>query len=96
MVGWPRKSKTLQMSFTANIGVSIEDPSAIPALNVGHQQRIEQLASKVGENLFNFMQSFCTTDSNKLVVPNDILDRWFKKFQERAKRNPEYLKSFVI
>ena len=80
------------MSFTAKIGVSIEDLSAIPALNVGHQQ----LALKVGENLFNFMQSFCTTDSNKLVVPNDILDRWFKKFQERAKRDPEYLKSFVI
>ncbi|XP_028108038.1 uncharacterized protein LOC114306914 [Camellia sinensis] len=30
------------------------------------------------------------------LVPMDILDRWFKKFQERAKRNPEYLKGFSL
>nr|ABK25938.1 unknown [Picea sitchensis] len=98
---WPEPGGQMQLTsdsvpLTAKIGVSIEDLNAIPALNVGHQQRIEQLAMKVGENLFNFMQSFCTMDSNKLVVPTDILDRWFKKFQERAKRDPEYLKSFVI
>lgn len=97
---WPEPGGQMQLTsdsvpLTAKIGVSIEDLSTIPALNVGHQQRIEQLAMKVGENLFNFMQSFCTMDS-KLVVPTDILDRWFKKFQERAKRDPEYLKSFVM
>ncbi|XP_015931626.1 uncharacterized protein LOC107457943 [Arachis duranensis] len=60
------------------------------------EQRIERVALKVGENLFNFMQSFCGVDGSKLVVPMDILDRWFKKFQERAKRDPEYLKGFAL
>eukprot|EP01018_Ginkgo_biloba_P034904 Gb_22551 [translate_table: standard] len=100
-LSWPDPGGQMQLTsdsipLTAKIGVSVEDLSVVPALNVGQQQRIEQLAMKVGENLFNFMQSFCTMDGNKLVVPTDILDRWFKKFQERAKRDPEYLKSFVI
>ena len=50
---------------------------------------------KVRENLFNFMQSFYGVDGIKLVVPMDILDRWFKKFQEWAKRDPEYLRGFA-
>ena len=53
-----------------------------------------RVALRVGENLFNFMQSFCGADGGKLVVPTDILDRWFRKFQERAKKDPMYLKSF--
>ncbi|GLJ46609.1 hypothetical protein SUGI_0982080 [Cryptomeria japonica] len=92
----PDKVLSVYIQSPAKIGVSVEDLSMIPALNVSQQQRIEHLAMKVGENLFNFMQSFCSMDGNKLVVPSDILDRWFKKFQERAKRDPEYLKSFVI
>ncbi|KAH9299822.1 hypothetical protein KI387_031504 [Taxus chinensis] len=100
-LSWPEPGGQMQLTsdsipLSAKIGVSIEDLSMVPSLNVNQQQRIEHLAMKVGENLFNFMQSFCSTDANMLVVPTDILDRWFKKFQERAKRDPEYLKSFVI
>ncbi|KAI3749546.1 hypothetical protein L2E82_20160 [Cichorium intybus] len=36
------------------------------------------------------------SDGSKLVVPMDILDRWFKKFQERAKPDPAYLKGFAL
>ncbi|ERN11037.1 uncharacterized protein LOC18439221 [Amborella trichopoda] len=99
---WPEPGGQMQLSsadsppLSAKIGVSVEDLASLPALNVGHQRRIEQLAMKVGENLFNFMQSFCSVDGNRLVVPMDILDRWFKKFQEKAKRDPEYLKSFML
>ncbi|CAM8893112.1 unnamed protein product [Rhodiola kirilowii] len=78
--------------LSAKIGVSVEDLATLPSLDVTAGSRIERLAMKVGENLFNFMQSFCGVDGSKLVVPMDILDRWFKKFQEKAKRDPEYLK----
>jgi protein Hikeshi len=44
--------------------------------------------------MVNFMQSFCGADGGKLIVPTDILDRWFRKSQERAKKDPTYLKSF--
>ncbi|KAL1308262.1 uncharacterized protein [Arachis hypogaea] len=101
---WPEPGGGGQLQLTAadaqplsaKIGVSVEDAAALPSLDVAGEQRIERVALKVGENLFNFMQSFCGVDGSKLVVPMDILDRWFKKFQERAKRDPEYLKGFAL
>ncbi|KAJ8542367.1 hypothetical protein K7X08_017233 [Anisodus acutangulus] len=98
---WPEPGGQLQLTadstpISAKIGVSVEDLATLPSLDVAAQQKIERLALKVGENLFNFMQSFCGVDGSKLVVPMDILDRWFKKFQERAKRDPEYLKGFAL
>ncbi|KAL1348555.1 protein OPI10 homolog isoform X1 [Arachis stenosperma] len=101
---WPDPGSGGQLQLTAadaqplsaKIGVSVEDAAALPSLDVAGEQRIERVALKVGENLFNFMQSFCGVDGSKLVVPMDILDRWFKKFQERAKRDPEYLKGFAL
>lgn len=81
----------------AKIGVSIEDLATLPqVVDAGAERRIERLALRVGENLFNFMQSFCGVDGSRLVVPMDILDRWFKKFQEKAKRDPGYLKGFSL
>ncbi|KAI3725721.1 hypothetical protein L1987_65513 [Smallanthus sonchifolius] len=91
---WPEPGDAVTLS--AKIGVSVEDLASLPSLDVAAEKKIERLAMKVGENLFNFMQSFCGVDGSKLVVPMDILDRWFKKFQERAKRDPEYLKGFAL
>ncbi|XP_010551467.1 PREDICTED: protein Hikeshi [Tarenaya hassleriana] len=82
--------------LSAKIGISVEDAAALPSLDVAAERRIERLAMRVGENLFNFMQSFCGIDGSRLVVPMDILDRWFKKFQEKAKRDPDFLKSFAL
>ncbi|KAM7268468.1 hypothetical protein ACFE04_010634 [Oxalis oulophora] len=82
--------------LSAKIGVSVEDLAVLPSLDVVAENKIERLAMRVGENLFNFMQSFCGVDGSKLVVPMDILDRWFKKFQEKAKRDPEFLKTFTL
>lgn len=99
---WPEPGGQLQLTapdaapLSAKIGVSVEDLATLPSLDVTSEKKIERLAMKVGENLFNFMQSFCGVDGSKLVVPMDILERWFKKFQERAKRDPEYLKGFAL
>ncbi|XP_057500942.1 protein OPI10 homolog [Actinidia eriantha] len=99
---WPEPGGQMQLTaadaapIAAKIGVSVEDLASLPSLDVAAEKWIERLALKVGENLFHFMQSFCGVDGSKLVVPMDILDRWFKKFQERAKRNPEYLKGFAV
>ncbi|XP_039144943.1 protein OPI10 homolog [Dioscorea cayenensis subsp. rotundata] len=82
---------------SAKIGVSIEDLAALPAVaDAGKEEAAARVALKVGENLFNFMQSFCGVDGNRLVVPMDILDQWFKKFQERSRKDPTYLKAFGL
>ncbi|XP_042502907.1 protein OPI10 homolog [Macadamia integrifolia] len=99
---WPEPGGQMQLTspdsapLSAKIGVSVEDLASLPSFDVALQKRIEHLALKVGENLFNFMQSFCSVDGSRLVVPMDILDRWFKKFQEKATKDPEYLKGFVL
>ncbi len=101
---WPGANNNGQMLLTgvgtpplsAQIGVSVEDLVTLPVLNVGQQKRVEELAMKVGENLFNFMQSFCTVEGDKLLIPMDILNQWFKKFQEKAKRDPDYLNRFTL
>ena len=100
---WPEPGSQGQSQLTANavplsakIGVSVQDLSSLPSLDFAADKKIEHTALKVGENLFNFMQSFCGVDGSKLIVPMDILDRWFKKFQERAKRDPDYLKGFTL
>lgn len=101
-LAWPEPGGQMQLTapdstpLSAKIGVSVEDLASLPSLDVVAEKRIERLAMKVGENLFNFMQSFCGVDGSKLIVPMDILDRWFKKFQEKAKRDPEYLKGFAL
>lgn len=101
---WPKPGVGGQMQLTgvdcppltAKIGLSVEDTVSLPVANVGLHSRVEAMALKVGENLFNFMQSFCHVESDKLVVPMDILDRWFKKFQDRAKKDSEYLLRFSV
>ncbi|OAY63405.1 Protein Hikeshi [Ananas comosus] len=83
----------------AKIGVAVEDAAALPPATAAEEaagRRAERVAMRVGENLFNYMQSFCGVDGSRLVVPMDILDRWFRKFQERARKDPSYLKTFLL
>lgn len=99
---WPEPGGQMQLTapdstpLSGKIGVSVEHLASLPSLDVVAEKRIERLAMKVGEKLFNFMQSFCGVDGSKLIVPMDILDRWFNKFQEKAKRDPEYLKGLAL
>ncbi|XP_042422209.1 protein OPI10 homolog [Zingiber officinale] len=93
-LSWPGPSKEppipdpnpnpLQLALTsAKIGISVEDLASLPPVAYAvAEKKAERLALRVGENLFNFMQSFYGIDGSRLVVPMDILDRWFKKFQE--------------
>lgn len=75
----------------AQIGISIESTASLPAAVVGTQQRAEEFARKVGENLFHFMQSFSSSSDGMLHVPVSILNQWFTKFQERFRVDPDFL-----
>ncbi|KAK9902356.1 hypothetical protein M0R45_001595 [Rubus argutus] len=92
--------------------VTVARPSAVLALpwpEPGGQLQLTAdaapLSAKIGvsvEDLATLPSLDVTAEKRierlamKLVVPMDILDRWFKKFQERAKRDPEYLKGFAL
>jgi hypothetical protein len=98
---WPNSSQmhlteSASPPITAKIGLAIEDLATLPTLNVGHCHKIEEVAMKVGQNLFNFMQSSCSVQGTQLAVPRGLFEQWFKRFEERSKRDSEYLKHVLV
>lgn len=52
----------------------------------------EEFAKLVGVDLFRFMESFQKTAvGDHLVVPANVLDRWFFRFQEKYRKDPDFL-----
>jgi hypothetical protein len=49
-------------------------------------------AQKIATDLFHYMQSFDTGTggSGQLVVPNNVFDRWMKRFEARFRRDPNF------
>lgn len=99
---WPNPGGQMQLTapdsppLSAKIGLSVEDVLSLPAFNVGQQQQIEALAMRVGKNLFNFMQSFSSLGGgDKLMVPLHTLNQWYNKFQEKLKRDSNYVKNLL-
>ena len=53
----------------------------------------------VAQNLYNFMNSYSSdlstinpyNSSNYMVVPQDFLDKWFKKFEEKFRRDHKFI-----
>lgn len=61
-------------------------------------------AVRVAKHVYNFLQSFTGTPNDQdvhmgeahyppgmLVIPSDILDRWFQKFNRKLQTDPEFL-----
>jgi Protein of unknown function (DUF775) len=51
------------------------------------------VAHKIAEDLYNFMMSFDTggaTGNQTMVVPANIFDRWWKRFEAKVKRDPNF------
>ncbi len=98
---WPNSSQmhlteSASPPITAKIGLAIEDLATLPTLNVGHCRKIEEVAMNVGQNLFNFMQPSCSVQGTQLAVPRGLFEQWFKRFEERSKRDSEYLKHVLV
>eukprot|EP00250_Pteridium_aquilinum_P018228 c23995_g1_i1 orf=231-1013(+) len=94
---WPSVEGQRQLTssnaspLSAKIGLAVEDVVTLPTLNVGKQRQVEAVALRVGENLLNFMQIFSGSGDK----PLDILNKWFKKFQEKLRRDSDYIKSLL-
>lgn len=76
----------------AQIGVSVEPIADV----VGKEQQVlgskEEFAKRVAMDLFRYMESFASAiNPEQMVVPMNCLDRWFNKFSEKFKRDPNFL-----
>ena len=90
---WPVDEATGRAYPTAAVGVSVEPLTSALEKEAALVQHKETFAKRVAEDLFRFMQSFqCEGSSNdRMVVPVNILTRWFDKFQNRFRRDPNFL-----
>jgi protein Hikeshi len=100
--GWSENEQLAELLSSQNsgmvtitIGLSLEPVSNIQnigALNSKVEQGKLYVAQKIAADLFKFMQSFDTgtSGSNMMVVPNNVFDRWFRRFENRFRRDPNF------
>lgn len=82
------------MDHLQNLGVAPSFANNGSA-TVNQQQRQTgrlYVAQQIAYDLFTFMQSFDTGAGGpgNMVVPNNIFDRWFKRFENRFQRDPNF------
>jgi hypothetical protein len=90
---------TTTAPIVLTIGLSLEPVQNIDNVNTNnnataqlrHQNRM-QVAQKIASDLFNYLQSWDTGTAGpgNMVVPNNIFDRWFQRFENRLRRNPNF------
>lgn len=76
----------------AQIGISIEPGAEIIHKEGSKVGAKEDFAKRVGMDLFRYMESFQTQAmGDHIIVPANVLDRWFIKFSDKFRRDPDFL-----
>ena len=87
-----------QSTVVLTIGLSVEPLSQVQnvaaASNSTTDQRL-QVAQHIALDLFRFMQSFDTgggsgPQQQLMTVPKNIFDRWYQRFENRFRRDPNF------
>ena len=102
--GWAEHEQFLSLAPSQpcqiNIGISIEPLESVQNVTANDAVVREQqltnttgvLARGIGQDLFNFMRSFDTGVAGRgfMAVPTNIFDRWFQRFENRFRRDPNF------
>jgi hypothetical protein len=96
--GWSEHGQVIEVTssgvpVTVTIGVSLEPLATLENVGaINTKQGRLFIAEKIASDLFRFMQSFDTgaAGAGQMVVPNNIFDRWFKRFENRFRRDPNF------
>ena len=92
-----------QISFNVpmvQIGLALESYDTLKTMQPSDQKEEEkssEIAKGIAENLYNFMSSYSTDVdlqtvnlNEKLILPTNCVDLWFKKFSAKHRRNPYF------
>ena len=98
--GWSEKEQLLELvsrgtPLMVTIAASIEPLANIQNLSTNSNNNQEGrlfVAQQIAYDLFDFMRSFDTGNAGpgNMIVPQNIFDRWFKRFENRFKRDPNF------
>jgi hypothetical protein len=93
--GWPL-NPSVNQSPVIRLGISVEPAAEL----IQKLETVEILdfrrdfARKIALNLFRFIESFSqgsSRDVNFLRCPQDVLDKWLIRFDEKYKRDPNFI-----
>ena len=90
---WPTQSDG-SLFPNAQIGISVEPLVAVSGKESQKVGSKETFAKRVAMDLFRYMESFQATTQvshEYMTVPMNVLDRWFTKFQQKFRRDPDFL-----
>mmetsp|Transcript_13352 Transcript_13352/g.32095 ORF Transcript_13352/g.32095 Transcript_13352/m.32095 type:complete len:239 (-) Transcript_13352:1885-2601(-) len=98
--GWSEHSQFLAVgpneAAQVTIGVSIEPMDSVRNLaavtNAHNRSKRPLVAQKIAQDLLNFMNSFDSGASgpSQMVVPKNIFERWWQRFENKSKRDPNF------
>jgi protein Hikeshi len=100
--GWSEHEQTISLASTnsppviVTFGISIELKSSIQNVtSLSNQNATERrllIAQKIASDLFSFMTSFDTgaSSNGQMIVPTNIFDRWYRRFESRFQRDPNF------
>ncbi|KAL3935187.1 MAG: hypothetical protein SGBAC_009243 [Bacillariaceae sp.] len=98
--GWSEHSQFLAVgpneAAQITIGVSMEPMDSVRNLsggtNANNRSKRPLVAQKIALDLFNFMNSFDSGASgpSQMVVPKNIFERWWQRFESKSNRDPNF------
>lgn len=98
--GWSEHSQFLAVGpnegAQVTIGLSIEPMESVQnlasAIEANNRSKRPLVAQKIAKDLFNFMNSFDSGASGptQMVVPKNIFERWWQRFENKSKRDPNF------
>jgi protein Hikeshi len=84
---------TIGISIEPKQGNTLFDSTSGGSSNNAATEHRLFIAQKIASDLYRFMQSFDGAGGNNkghIVVPTNIFDRWFQRFENRFRRDPNF------
>lgn len=99
--GWSEHDQFLSLPpgqpVTITIGLSVEPiesvQNVVTSTSRNSSSRRPLVAQTIARDLYNFMQSFDTgaaSSNGQMVVPQNIFERWWRRFENKSKRDPNF------
>jgi len=78
-------------SRAASLSTSIV-PATTPSNGAVSFQNMQEFATKMCGNLFNYLRSFASQATGDMI-PGSALDKWYENFQRKIKNDPNFWKN---
>jgi hypothetical protein len=99
--GWSEHDQFLSLPpgqpVTITIGLSVEPIESVRNVATSTSKNSSStrplVAQTIARDLYNFMQSFDTgaaSSNGQMLVPQNIFERWWRRFENKSKRDPNF------